>query len=302
MPASPLERLPVELLQTIFTLASHPLALPQASALLGARLSDAYIYNAICAKHLADPDSPQELTLAARTAVQTFLFSRRWMTWSFFQAWVLRTWGPAGCLCGRTRCFDAQWPPRFGDATAMVFSRSHLPRLAFVRARLPAKLLRAPWTREKVEFLGFLLWITGMTIDWGDDAVREVARSGRRDAVLEGNLEAVELFNHVRRLGRAPSLDTIRFAVLEAGCEPSIVFDTLRAAHAGGIRGETWNCAVLDGWCAERIAAQDGRGTWLRDKLELLRSGGDMSSLTKEASGDSGVELVVHDLKWNKVS
>jgi hypothetical protein len=300
MPASPLERLPVELLQSIFAAADHNLALPQASDLMGARLSDDYVYNAICAKHLAG--TPPQLDLAERTAVQTFLFSRRWMTWSFFQRWVLRTWGPQGCLCGRESCFDAQWPPHFADATTMVFSRSHLPRLAFLRARLPAKLLHGPWKRDKIEFLRFLLWLTGMTVDWRDDGVREVALQGRREVMLERNLEAVELFNHVRRLGRAPSLDTIRFAVLEAGCDRSIVYDTLVAAHAGGIRGGAWKCAVLDGWCAERIAAQDGRGKWLRDRLEVLRSGGDVSSLKEETGGDSGAELVVHDLNWNKVS
>jgi hypothetical protein len=300
MPASPHERLPVELLQPIFAAADHNLALTQASHLMGARLSDDYVYNAICDKHLAG--TPPQLDLAERTAVQTFLFSRRWMTWSFFQRWILRTWGSQGCLCGRKGCFDAQWPPHFADATRMVFSRSHLPRLAFVRARLPTKLLRGPWTTDKIEFLRFLLWLTGMTVDWRDDGVRRIALQGRREAVLEKSLEAVELFNHVRRLGRAPSLETIRFAVLEAGCERSIVYDTLLAAHAGGMRGDAWKCAVLDEWCAERIAAQDSRGKWLREKLEVLRSGGDMGGLKEETSDDSGAELIVHDLNWNKVS
>jgi predicted DNA-binding transcriptional regulator AlpA len=296
MPASPLERLPVELLQSIFASADHNLALPQASALLGARLSDTYIYNTICAKHF--PSGPKRLSRIERAAAQTFLFTRRWMTWSFFQAWILRTWGSKGCLCGRESCFDAQWPPHFADATTMVFSRSHLPRLAFMWARLPVKLLHGPWTREKIEFLRFLLWVTGMTVDWADDGVREVVQQGRREAMLERNLEAVELFNHVRRMGRAPSLDTIRFAVLEAGCDRSIVYDTLRTAHAGFMRSDAWKCAVLDEWCAERIAAQDSRGMWLRDRLEVLRAGGDVSSLKEETGG----ELVVHSLNWNKVS
>ena len=304
MPASAIERLPVELLQSIFAAADYNLALPQASNLMGARLSDDYIYHSTCAVYISGTIP----SLTARAAAQTFLFSRRWMTWSFFQRWILRTYGPSGCLCGAPppKCFDPQWPPDFVDATTMVFSRSHLPRLAFVRARLPQKLLHGPWTPDKVRFLRFLLWTTGMTVQWGDDEVRRVALQGRRDALLEGCLEAVELFNHVRRLGRPPALDAVRVAVLEGRCERSVVFDTLRAAHAGGLRGKAWECCVLDEWCEEHAADRDGKGRWLREKLEVLRSGGNVSLLKtkeeEESGGDGAAGLVVHDLKWNKVS
>jgi hypothetical protein len=312
MPASAIERLPVELLQPIFAAADYNLALTQASNLLGARLSDEYIYNSICDAYFFESSVSRSSssigtspTLRERAAAQTFFFSRRWMTWSFLQRWILRTYGSKGCLCGKTPengCFDAQWPPDFNDATTMVFSRSHLPHLAFVRGRLPPKLLHGPWTLDRIRFLRFLLWLTGMTVEWGDEEVRRTALQGRRDAMLEGNLEAVELFNHVRRLGRAPTLDTLRFAVLDAGCDRSIVYDTLLAAYTGGLRGEAWECRVLDDWCEERIAEQDSKGKWLREKLELLRSGVDISLLKKGQGDDSAADLIVHDLKWNKVS
>jgi hypothetical protein len=145
-------------------------------------------------------------------------------------------------------CFDAQWPPEWEDATEMVFSRSHFPELAWVKCRIPVKLLRGPWTSGKTQFLRFLLWTTSMTVDWADSEVRKAALRGRKEAMMEQNLEVVEIFNHNRRLGKPPNLETVRFAVMEAGCDRSIVVDTMSTA-----------CASLDAWCEERIEAGDSK-------------------------------------------
>jgi hypothetical protein len=319
MVLAPIERLPVELLQPIFIAADHDVALVKASPFIAARLSSEYIYHSVCDHHLTEVRDGR----AEQSAAQTTIFASKWMTWEFFQSWMLRRFGPNGCLCDRTQdegCFDAQWPPNFGDATKMVFSRSHLPRLAFVKARVPRKLLRGPWTQDKIEYLRFLLWITSMSVDCSDPAACEAAMEGRRQAMMERNLEAVELFNHNRRLGRAADLYTVRFAVIDAGCDRSIVYDTLLAANLWNTSSKFRHSAELHTWCETKAANDDPKGAWLQQKLEEsdifsnakeveeveeTRHGRASNAVLDPTTGDydggPDDDLTVHQLEWNKV-
>ncbi|KAF1927676.1 uncharacterized protein M421DRAFT_172551 [Didymella exigua CBS 183.55] len=317
MTIAAIERLPVELLQPIFASSSYNLALIQASAILGARLSSEYVYHNTCDYYLRDQCDGHTV----RSAAQRVIFASRWMTWSFFKSWIVKTYGSKGCLCGLTPeegCFDAQWPPNFEDATSMFFSRSHLQRLAFVRCRLPKKLLDGPWTVDKVQFLRFLLWTTSMTVDWQDPETRQLTAGGRRRAFLENNLGAVELFNHNRRLGRPPTLETVQFAVADASCDRSIVYDTLRSAYRWSSSSEAWDYSSLHQWCDQRIWDDDIRGVWLRGILQSLRHSklafydkimdrdalfSNIVDAAAEAYSDKFCdEFIRNQLPWNKVS
>ena len=270
MPLSHIERLPTELIQPIFLSSGPNLALPLASHHLAAKLSHQRIYEAVCTQLLAK----RCVHNAAHSRNQTMLFAAKWMTWEFFKSFVFKEYAETRCLCGKSTaegCLDPQWPPDFDDATNMTFTRSHLPVLAFVKARIPVKLLCGPWTQDKIQFLRFLLWTTSMTIDWADTRVLEIAREGKRQAFRENNLEAVHLFNHNRRLGRAPNMEQIRFAILEAECNRSIIYDTMMNARSSGMKGSHWESPELDKWCQERIEAGDLKGQWLKTKLEELR-------------------------------
>ena len=265
-----IECLPAELIQPIFLASGPSLALPLVSHRIAAKLCDARIYDSVCTQLL----TTSSVYDAAHSRNQTMLFAAKWMTWDFFKAFILKAYADAGCLCGRKRgkgCLQSKWPPDFDDATTMVFSRSHWPTLTFVKARLPLKLLQGPWTQEKIQFLRFLLWTTSMTVDWADPVVMGAVREGKRQAFLARNLEAVQLFNHNRRLGRATNLEQVRFAVMEAGCDRSIVYDTMANARNSGMMGSDWNCPKLDQWCQERIEAGNPKGQWLKAKLEELR-------------------------------
>lgn len=317
MSLAAIERLPVELLQSIFAASDYNFALLQASRVLGIRLSSDYVYNNVCDYYLTGRCDDYTV----RSAAQSAIFASRWMTWSFFKSWVVRTYEINGCLCGLTPdegCFDAQWPPNFEDATSMVFSRSHLPRLAFVRCRLPKKLLTGPWTRDRVQFLRFLLWSTSMTVDWQDPDASQTAKEGRRRAFLENNLEAVELFNSNRRLGRPPSLETVRYAAAEAHCTRSIIYDTLRSAYRWSSPGDTWDFSALYQWCDQHIWDNDVKGVWLRGILQALHHAevgnfdksnhrdvlfGKIVGGAAEAYGDKfDDKLIKNELSWNKVS
>lgn len=317
MPLAPIECLPVELLQPIFLASEYNLGLLQASDRVAAKLSSDYVYYPTTTYWLNDVVNRRDV----RSAAQTYIFACKWMTWSLFKSWATKTYEQNGCLCGLTAeqgCFDPQWPPNFENATEMVLSRSHLPRIAFVKGRVPQKLLRGPWTQDKTEFLRFLLWLTSMTVDWNDSETRQVAIAGRLQAMREKNLDAVELFNHNRRLGRAADVPLVRFAVMEAGCNRSIVYDTMIMASTWG-KNLSFDCEELDRWCEERSAAGDYRGDWLREQLEGLRSPtksmavsqrshqGDSTSQTESATVElddysDDNRLVVREHKWNQVS
>ncbi|RMZ70746.1 hypothetical protein GMOD_00000879 [Pyrenophora seminiperda CCB06] len=297
MVLAPIERLPLELLQPIFIAADHNIALVDASSHIAARLSLPYIYFSTCNYFLTEVRG----TRAKQSAAQTRIFASKWLTWTFFKSWILRRFGSSGCLCDRTvdeGCFDAQWPPDFEDATTMVFSRSHLPRLAFVKGRIPRKLLLGPWTQEKVEFLQFVLWITSMSVDWENAETAKAAIDGRRQAMLDGYLPAVELFNHNRRLGKAASLETLLFAVLEAGCDRSIVYDTLLTARM-------WNpprySEELHEWCDTQALHGNPKGEWLRKKLDEWLVGDYLNPNTGNYMGGPDDQLWIHNLQWNKV-
>ncbi|KAF2686973.1 hypothetical protein K458DRAFT_402487 [Lentithecium fluviatile CBS 122367] len=319
MALSPIERLPTELIQPIFLLSGPNLALPLVSQHIAAKLSEDYIYHAVCKEYL----TYNQHSRVEQSKNQTRIFATKWMTWEFFKVFLIKMYEGNGCLCGKTQekeCFDAQWPPDWEDATRMVFSRSHLPELSWVKCRIPVKLLHGPWTSDKIQFLRFLLWITSMTVDWADANVRRIALEGKREAIMERNLEVVEIFNHNRRLGKAPGLAMVRFAVMEAGCDRSIVYDTMATARAWGLRGGGWECAMLDAWCKERIEADDPKGKWLQLKLQELRlmngpamaassnndgdvrepAWGVMNAESGQYDGGEDDKLVIHKHKWNQ--
>jgi hypothetical protein len=205
-------------------------------------------------------------------------------------------------------------------AMASKLRRRYEDGLFSQSSRIPMKLLCGPWTQDKIEFLRFLLWITSMSVDWHDSETSQAAVEGRRRAILERNLEAVELFNHNRRLGRAADLEAVYFAVTAAGCDRSIVYDTLLAASLWNTHGKFRHSAELHGWCEARIAEGDPKGTWLQKKLEesrilsnekeaeqenernhnrIGRENLDPDTGAYEAGPEDG--LIVHQLAWNKV-
>ncbi|CAI6332886.1 unnamed protein product [Periconia digitata] len=334
MPLSIVECLPAELIQPIFRQSGYNVSLPLASPHIAAKLSGERIYNEVCDHHLTTQDP---LERVQRKINQTRIFAAKWMTWDYFKSWVLRQYEPKRCLCGRTEddgCWDRQWPINWQDVSQMPFSRAHLPELAWVNGRLPRKLFVGKWTQEKIEFLRFLLWITSMTVDWRDDEMRNIVVQSRKNAILQGSLDAVELFNHNRRLGKTPDLAWVLFTVIEGGCNRSIVYDTMATAYTLGGR-EDWASDELDKWCASRVEAGDPKGAWLQQKLEGLRAkpSKELPSQASQASQDpqgskapqelqeggskpptetrhidpkegsyeaEGDNLVVNNLKWNE--
>jgi hypothetical protein len=123
-----------------------------------------------------------------------------------------------------------------------------------------------------------------MSVDWADKNAVRVAVQGKRDAIMERNLDAVQIFSRARRLGRAPNLELVKFAVLEAGCDRSIVLNLMVAAREWGHR--RWNDIELDAWVSRQEENGEPKGKWLRIKLEELRSGRYPDAKTGDYVGD----------------
>ena len=298
MSLAPIELLPVELIQEIFLLSLN-LSLPAASHHIAAKLSHPYIYKAVCDEYLNTPGNSRYRLNYIDT--QSRIFRYRWMTWEFFQTMVLKIFAEAGCLCG-TSCSNPIWPPSFSDPSTMPLKQEHQAAFKFSNCRLPSKLLHGPFTEAKIEFLRFLLWTTNMTVDWANRETVKILFKGKREAFLTGNLAAVQLFNHTRRLGKAPSFQTVRFAVIEAGCNRSVVYDTLCATPPWALKLDCDSDYSLDMWCIQAIAKGNPKGNWLRIKLNEVRlppiSGGDWKLRLDPGTGDyeaEGDKLIVNE-------
>lgn len=288
MPLSPLELLPAEILQEIFLLSPN-LDLPLASPHIASKLSTPHCYHAVCNHFLTSNlnDRPRQ------TRLQSRIFALRWMTWSFFQSHVTKTYARAGCLCGESGCAVPIWPPDFTNPLAMSANMGHLPQLSYIKCRIPAKLLHGPWTADKVQFLRFLVSTTSMTVDWADRSIRQLTLQGKKDAILSRNYDAVDLFNHNRRLGKPPTMEMVRFAVIEGGCDRTIVYDIMATARMWGYR--YWEDSALDEWVQKAVEEGNPKGPWLRLKLKELRMmNGYMGVYTGDYTRDGDVLDVRH--------
>lgn len=166
---SPLERLPSELLQDIFLLCKS-LDLPSASPFIGAALSSEHVYLRLCDDVFkpVKPDGDAELALQ-----RSRVLAQRWMTLPFWQKMVQRISSTTDQHRGLEDTYK-RWDMGRINGT-----------------RVPVRLLRAPITAEKAEFI-VALTSYGAGIDTVKTSDLEVAEAGMRDAIATGNLTAVK--------------------------------------------------------------------------------------------------------------
>jgi hypothetical protein len=283
---APIETLPTEITQDIFLRCLNT-NLPLASPYISAKLQDFHIYNLLCDYAFGYTTSPIFVKPQRRIENQTELFQRRWMTWPFFEQYLTKRVPPFPCGCPiYVECTELGGCKE-SQSGADTSTRQHpdpSPRLLDIRGALPRKLTHGPWSSEKLSFLRCLLRISKMSIDWTDrDAIR-TARQGKRDAIMERDLDAVHMFSRVRRLGKAPDLALVKYAVLEAGCDRSIVLNLMTAAKEWGHR--QWQDLELDAWIAREEAKGNPKAKWLKIKLDELRFGRMPDPTTGDYRGD----------------
>jgi hypothetical protein len=227
-PAMPtLQGLPQELLEIIF-LYSMNIALPRSSSTLGRKLSSHAITMEFTMRsffHTVDHrTNHRDRVKTSDLKVQSELLACRFFTWDFFLKYVDRAHGAMVKLRGKAwektgvevpgvKEFDGLWPFQF----------TKIPYLSFAHGfHVPEKLLHGPWTKDKASLLYVLVSLNG-EIDWEGSLSGEVAKSGMKAAIREGNEHAVAALAVLLGVPKAITTDMLRYAVIECGCNINLL-------------------------------------------------------------------------------
>ncbi|KAF1827866.1 uncharacterized protein K489DRAFT_376026 [Dissoconium aciculare CBS 342.82] len=204
----PLELLPVELLHLIFELSSN-LNLPLASRTLAVALSDSQHLQLRLVSRLLSPVLGESHLEATATDITnaTRLLDSRFMTWAKFTEWLLRQQ-----LKQYMQAVD-------GAKNVEALSRLWSMLRPCLRLPPPQKLLRPPFTRDKIKFLDLL---TRHVDDFSffSPFYHELARDGLLQAISRGATEAVPLFF---RMGMKSDTEMLRVAVQNTKCEIGVI-------------------------------------------------------------------------------
>lgn len=205
----------------------------------------------------------------------------RWMSWELFNKVVNQTYHRAQ-QDSTGRATEDDLSDSADDVSRPELDRPwlqspmgflHLPP----RCGIPAKLLKGPWTSDKVSFLYYLVW-SGLGIDWEHSTVGEVAAHGLRQAIQEQNEVASACLLHPN-IGVTPTASLVKSAIIDYGCDPTIVFHLLSAALRLHILARTEPHAVYTpadftfrdpsiwSWAGRARARGDEKGEWLTRAL-----------------------------------
>ena len=293
---TPLESLPAEILQLIFTISLNP-SLPASSLPLSKTLSSftqlqrSLFLSAFVPSIPPTPWLPHSLHSHPHytAAAQTLLLNQRWLTYDF----IISTLGSPDQDTPQSR-----WPDRL---------------LCNSRTLMPRKLLSPPWDDGKTAFLGLLLR-SGANIDDVHSTDMELASSSLLQACKAGNADVVQTLvnktyqgtcctlygdyratgvrymtttsNDLKETGEAegvqwekglrhyraegswvmgvvPTTEHLRAAVLEGGCVSEVV---LALCNAEGCEIDKHDPGVWR-WISERKEIGIRKGEWLEKCL-----------------------------------
>lgn len=281
---STLEQLPPEIMQLIFSfIPTHNL--PLVSPRIASKLSTERMFLLCGLESLLkrspaklpegseEPPEPDtdDLSIPSNLVEEiNSLLRLRWVTWTRFQALMRKT---------RDAFIDLHEESQSGMMAALVFDTpSESPNPTFTTLgpdiSIPEKLLHGPWSTDKTRFLYYLTWL-GMGIDWENSTSGEVACSGLGDAIREKNRIAVASLL-AEQIKVQPTQDNLRSAIMQHGCDQTIVFHILSAsvrARARNRRANNSSQAVnpLDAsiwsWIKRLDDAGDKRSKWLKGAL-----------------------------------
>jgi hypothetical protein len=176
---APFERMPAELVQHVFFLADMNPSLPRASVPLSRVLTDRFVLSQTCRKAFSQSNATtraeQQRERQKLVRMQEDVFSMRWMTWPFF-SWFLTWWVLLGPNSTPASCDVLV----HGIATGTAAQSRH-PIHPTILCAIPSKLLSAPFTPDKLEFLRCLLTISQTSVDWSNAAAVKQATHAKRE-------------------------------------------------------------------------------------------------------------------------
>jgi hypothetical protein len=166
----------------------------------------------------------RDRTVTSDAALQSELLSCQFFTYEFFLAYVQRAheamvklrgkaWQATGVTIPDASYFKGLWP----------FMFTKIPYLGFARGfSIPEKLLHGPWTEDKASLLYILVSLNG-EIDWEGSMSGEMAKTGVREAIREGNEHAVAALAVLLGVPKGITTDMLQYAVIDCGCDMNIL-------------------------------------------------------------------------------
>jgi hypothetical protein len=218
---SALEQLPTELVQAIFVQSGN-LAFPMSSPDLVAQLSGKRLQWELTCDALSHVISQSDENVASATSIEladaTRLLNSRFVTWNFFQTWLDHESDVRNLDISEPRvASDQSWYSRYADIWVALQPSNRLS--------LPTKIVRGPWTAERISFLKVFSLYPDACSTPLDGIVAEVAYEGFEQAIEQQCLEVIKLF---RKLQVKPDQELLRKAVIDHGCDKSIVLYILQ--------------------------------------------------------------------------
>ena len=276
---SALEQLPTEMVQAIFVQSGN-LALPMSSPDLVAQLSGRQLQWELTCNTLSLVVSQSDENANSATSTQlsdaTRLLNSRFMTWKFFQTWLDHESDVHNFNISEPRVpNDEPWYSRYADIWVALHPSTRLS--------LPTKIVRGPWTVDRISFLKVFSLHPDACSTPLDGIVAEVAHEGFEQAIEQRCLEVIKL---LRKLQVKPDQELLRKAVIDHGCDKSIVLYLLQWFVVDIMR---WNITaatdtstmisrpevdfldpMLWAWTEKAKAVGEPKGEWLTAILKRL--------------------------------
>lgn len=291
---SPLETLPVELLQNIF-LDSMNVALPRASLQLAMKLSSEHLQLEMSMKVLYlqyyyATKKDRSRLVTCRFFTLDFLLKyvqhghRYWYKNEATQADRAGLQGAANFVCGdsvsREKISHEQaWAIAQKGVIGRRRFASVMPYLVgLTDLYIPEKLLHGPWSEKSGAFLQ-ILCRRGNGIDW-DSSASDVAMKGIFEAIRAGDERASEcLIDHDPAVQRVqPTHDMFRCVVLEGDCNQTIITTILGDKSDHGVplfdpEEKKFNYLDPELWAwIDKRGRSDEKAAWLE---KVLKSSGE---------------------------
>jgi hypothetical protein len=268
----------------IFQLCND-ISLPLSSYVFARDLSYRHTYLRFAIDTLSR-DVTSEIKTANATAVSRML-QCKWMTWDLFKDVVQEIHKRKSPPSRNSSPSDSDTDDSDNDEddtqtqqlAIPVPNFSHpqnQPRLPYLAlsssVQLPQSLLHEPWTSPKLDFLKYLVW-SGCSIDWTSSSRGETATAGLTTAISTHSHTAVALLCSPP-INVVPTTTTLKIAVMDHNCNPSVVFYLLAAAlrahivsRASGDSAPDVNFRDPSLWhWVERVEKSGNKkGRWLKD-------------------------------------
>jgi hypothetical protein len=288
----------------IFQLCNN-ISLPLSSYVFARDLSYRHTYFRFAIDTLSWDDDSEDK--AADAVAVSRMLQCKWMTWDLFKDVVQEIHRRKSPPSRNTSSSDSDTDDSDNDEEETQtrdqqlpvpvpnFSHPHnQPRLPYLTlsspVQLPQSLLHEPWTSPKLDFLKYLVW-SGCSIDWASSSRGETATAGLVTAISTHSHTAVALLCSPS-INVIPDTTTLKIAVMDHNCNPSIVFYLLAAAlrahivsRASGDSPPDVNFRDPSLWhWVERVEKTGNKkGRWLKDALRFAGDRMRVSSWDQEA-------------------